>query len=93
MLSYVTIEDEEGGKQRLNQKKRAFDEVNAERIAFEASGGGSSSTEPLESDKDVNFIMSDQYVGINDVVYDEQECLLFNWASTSKKKRMLGMLL
>ena len=95
LLWYVTMFEEEEGetsKQRWKRQKLTFDGVNAERIAYEEKGGGSSSTEPLQ-DKDVIFKMSDQYFGINDVVYEDKECLLFNWASTTKKKRMLGMLL
>ena len=97
LLSYVTMSEEEEGemtsKQRLKGQKHAFDLVNAERMVYEESGGGSSSTEPLQTDQDVIFKTSDQYVGINDVVYEgDKECLLFNWASTTSKKPMLGTL-
>ena len=35
--------------------------------------------------------MFDQYVGVNDVVYGDKECLLFNWASRTPKKNNVGM--
>ena len=58
LLSYVTMSEEEESetsKQRLKGQKRAFDLVNAERMVYEESGGGSSSTEPLQTDQDVIF--------------------------------------
>ena len=92
LLSYVTIDEEaEGSKQNLRAQKRAFDTVNAERIESETSGGGASSTERQDTAEDVNFKMLDQYVGVNDVVYDGKKCLLFNWASTTAKKTNVGM--
>ena len=87
LLSYVTCPEVEGSKWKLKGQKRAFDVANGERIAFETSGGGSSSTARLDTDEDVEFRHGDQYVGINDVVYEGyKQCLLFNWASTTKKK-------
>ena len=76
LLSYVTLPEVEGSKQKRSGQKRAFDVVDAERIAFATSGGSSSSTERLDTDEDVNFRLGDQYVGINDVVYEgDKECL------------------
>ena len=94
LLSYVTCpEDEgpeaEGSKQKLKEQKHKFDKLNAENIAFERSGGGSSSTAPLDTDEDVKFRYGDQYVGINPVVYEgEDECLLFTWAGSTKKQNL-----
>ena len=68
LLSYVTcpeVDPEvEGSKQKLKGQKRKFDDVNAEKEAFETSGGGSSSSAALDTDDDVRFIYGDQYVGI-----------------------------
>ena len=51
----------------------------------------SSSTARLDTDEDVEFSYGDQYVGINDVVYEGgKKCLLFNWASTTTKKKGEG---
>ena len=75
----------------LGAQKRAFDVANSEGIAFETSGGGSSSTARLENDGDVVFQPSDQYCGINDVVYEGNTCVLFNWASLSNKKKNVAM--
>ena len=50
LLSYVTFDEEEGAeslKKKHKRTKHAFNEINAERIAFATSGGGSSSTERL----------------------------------------------
>ena len=96
LLSYVTcpeVDPEvEGSKQKLKRQKRKFDVVNAEKEVFETSGGGSSSTARLDTDEDVKFIYGDQYVGINDVVYEGgKKCLLFNWASKTKRKANCGM--
>ena len=92
LLSYVTLPEVEGSKQKWSGQKRAFDVVDAERIAFATSGGSSSSTERLDTDEDVNFRLGDQYVGINDVVYEGgNECLLFNWASKTSKKNNTAM--
>ena len=89
LLSYVTCPEAEGSKQKLKGQKRKFDVLNAESIAFETSGGGSSSTTRLDTDEDVEFSYGDQYVGINDVVYEgDNKCLLFNWASTTKKDKL-----
>ena len=93
LLAYITFPEDEGSsKEKLSGRKRAFDIANAERIAFTASGGGSSSIDPLDTDEDVTFRQGDQYVGINDVVYEgDQECILFNWASKTSKGKNTAM--
>ena len=65
MLSYVvgSLAEVEGSKVKLKGQKRAFDVANGERIGFETSGGGSSSTMRLDTDEDVEFRSGDQYVG------------------------------
>ena len=93
-MSYITeVEGPEAktSKQKLKKQKLKFDELNAERIAFEASGGGASSTTRLDNDEEVEFARGDQYVGINDIKYGGEECLLFNWASTTKKRSNCAM--
>jgi hypothetical protein len=92
LLSYVITVGEAGGsKDKLGGQKRAFDVVNAEKTAFENAGGGGSSTDCLDTDAAVNFKMKNQYVGVNEVWYDDKECFLFNWASTTKNTNNVGM--
>ena len=46
----------------------------------------------IELRGDVNFCSGDQYVGINEVLYEgDNECLLFNWASKTSKKNNTAM--
>ena len=55
------------------------------------TGGGSSSTTRLDNDEEVKFVQGDQYVGINEIDYGADKCLLYNWASTTKKKSNCAM--
>ena len=92
LLSYVTCPENEPAKEKLKGLKHAFDDANAQRIAFETSDGGSSSMASLDIDADVKFQRGDQYVGINKIVYEGgTECLLFNWASRSNNGNNVGM--
>ena len=62
--------------------------------AEQTDGLSTSGTARLDTDEDVEFSYCDQYVGINDVVYEgDNKCLLFNWASTTKKRQIVRWLL
>ena len=91
LLAYVKIPEYDGAKSRIVARKHAFDDLSSEGLAFEASGGGASSTSPLDNDGDVTFLPKDQYFGVNEVVYKGEDVVLFNWASNSKAGTNVAM--
>jgi hypothetical protein len=93
LFSYVTLSDSDssGGassREKRRTRTRAYDCIAEEEIEYMAAGDSSVVSDVTGFQAHgVELRPSDQYIGINSVVYDGELCSMFNWASLAKSKK------